>query len=302
MVEAQEFPDDYDGIWASCPAINWPKFVITGFWPIAVMNERKAPLKYHKLNYVARAVHNSVGGSDKYYRLHEKVEFDPFALVGHKTKQGVITEADAAVIKEIWEGPHRADGERLWYGFRPGVIHWRTGLPVFALSFILPFMKARPFSLCTTYARWVLEDPKAELMYINKAEFEKLFDRSVVVFSKAAADNADLSSFASHGGKLIIDHGIDDPLIPVDGTIDYYERMKTIMGDETARSFCRVYIGPGDNHGNCYGNGPGITVSDGIRALMDWVEKGIAPGAIRVVKIDKKTGEKLYERTLDPIK
>lgn len=301
MVEAQEFPDDYDGIWASCPAINWTKFVITGFWPIAVMNEHKSPLKYHKLNYVAKAVHNSVGGSEKYYKLHDKVEFDPFTLVGHKTKQGLITEADAAVIKDMWEGPHRANGERLWYGFRSGLIHWRAGLPIFALSFILPFMRARPFSLCITYARWALEDSKADFKNIDKAEFEKLFDRSLSVFSKVTADNTDLSSFASHGGKLIIDHGIDDPLIPVDGTIDYFERMKAIMGEEAVKSFCRVYIGPGDNHGNCHGNGPGITESDGMRALMQWVEKGIAPEIMRVVKIDQKTGEKLYERTLAPM-
>mgnify|MGYP004638527169 FL=1 len=30
MVEAQEFPEDYDGIWASCPAINWSKFLMMG--------------------------------------------------------------------------------------------------------------------------------------------------------------------------------------------------------------------------------------------------------------------------------
>lgn len=301
MVEAQDFPDDYDGIWASSPAINWTRFLITGFWPLAVMNEHKAPLKFHKLNAVAEAVHKSVGGSEKYYQLSSRVEFDPFTLIGNKTKQGVITEADATVIREMWDGPHRANGERLWYGFRPGLINWKTGLPIFALSFLLPFMRARPFALCTTYARWVLEDPKADFKNIKKAEFEKLFDRSLSVFPKAGADNADLSPFASHGGKLMIDHGIDDPLIPVDGTIDYYERMKAIMGEETVKSFCRVYIGPGDNHGNCQGNGPGITESDGMRALMDWVEKGIAPGTMRVARISRKTGETLCERTLDPL-
>ena len=103
-----------------------------------------------------------------------------------------------------------------------------AGLPPYCEVLI----EHRTGKVCTTYARWVLEDPTAELMNISKAEFEKLFDRSVAVFSKAAADNADLSPFASHGGKLIIDHGLDDPLIPVDGTIDYYERMKVIMGDE----------------------------------------------------------------------
>ena len=98
----------------------------------------------------------------------------------------------------------------------------------------------------------------------------------------------------------MIDHGLDDPLIPVDGTIDYHDRMKALMGEETVKSFCRVYLGPGDNHGNCHGNGPGITESDGMRALMDWVEKGISPEALRVVRINQKTGEAIREDMLLP--
>ena len=301
MVEAQEFPEDYDGIWASCPAINWTKFLITGFWPMATANEHKAPLKYHKLTAFAKAVQESVGGSEKYYQLNDRVEFDPYTLVGQKTKQGVITEADAAVIQDMWDGPHRANGERLWYGFRPGSIHWCTGLPIFSISFILPFLRAKPFALCTTYARWVLGDSKADFRNIDIAGFEKLFDRSLAAFPKATADNADLSAFAARGGKLMIDHGLDDPLIPVDGTIDYYERMKEIMGEDIVKQFCRVYLGPGDNHGNCIGNGPGISESDGMRAMMDWVEKGIAPGTIRVVQLNRKTGKLICERTREPV-
>ena len=98
----------------------------------------------------------------------------------------------------------------------------------------------------------------------------------------------------------MIDHGLDDPLIPVDGTIDYFTRMQEKMGMDVVSSFCRVYLGPGDNHGNCQGNGPGISESEGMRAMMNWVEKGIAPGAIRTVKIDRKTGEAIREGLLKP--
>ena len=300
MVEAQEFPEDYDGIWACCPAINWTKFLIAGFWPMACANEHKAPLKFHKLNAFAKAVQNTVGGPEKFYATKERIEFDPFALVGKKTKQGMITEADVKVVQDMWNGPHRTNGERLWYGFRPGSIHWCTGLPIFSISFILPFMKARPFALCDTYARWVMDDPKATFENIDKAGFEKLFDCSLKVFPKATADIADISAFASHGGKLMIDHGTDDPLIPVDGTIDYHDRMITVMGKERVDSFCRVYINPGDNHGNCHGNGPGITEADGMRALMDWVEKGIVPETIRTVRINQKTGEAICEGVAIP--
>ena len=99
----------------------------------------------------------------------------------------------------------------------------------------------------------------------------------------------------------MIDHGLDDPLIPVDGTIDYYERMKALMGVDKVNEFCRLYLGPGDNHGNCIGNGPGISESDGMRAMMDWVENGAAPGTIRVVRLDRKTGEMISEGTREPV-
>ena len=301
MVEVQEYPNDYDGVWASSPAINWTKFIITGFWPMAVAREFHAPLKYHKLNAFAKAVQESVGGAEQYYQLHDKVSFDPFSLVGQDTKQGKITKQDAQVVQEMWDGPRRKNGERLWYGFRPGLIHWKTGLPIFSLSFIFPFSKGRPFALCNTWVRWVEENPKFDFSHIDIAAFEKLFDSSVSVFSKAAADRADVSAFASHGGKLIIDHGLDDPLIQVDGTIDYFDRMKQAMGIDCVKGFCRVYLGPGDNHGNCRGNGPGITECDGMRALIDWVEKGIAPETIRTVQLDRKTGDMLRESLLDPV-
>lgn len=301
MVEAQEFPEDYDGVWASSPAINWTKFLITGFWPMAAANEYRAPLKFHKLNAFANAVHESAGGAQVYYTLPAKVAFDPFTLVGVSTKQGIITKEDAQVVRDMWDGPHRSNGERLWYGFRPGLIHWKTGLPIFSLSFLFPSSKGRPFALCNTWARWVTEDPKADFSAINKAGFEKLFDQSVSKFGAATADQADLHAFASHGGKLMIDHGLDDPLIPVDGTIDYYERMKNIMGENAVSSFCRVYLGPGDNHGNCQGNGPGITESDGMRAMMNWVEHGIAPETMRTARLDRKTGELIAESHLDAI-
>lgn len=302
MVEAQEYPEDYDGIWANCPAINWTKFLIGGLWPIAVANSHNVPLKFHKLNAFAMAVHDSVGGKEMYYRLAERVKIDPFSLVGQQTKQGVITQTDAQVIKEIWDGPHSANGERLWHFFRPGLVHWRTGLPVFATSFILPFMKAKPFGLYTTFARWVKEDPNWDASNLDKSDFETLFDAAQKAFDSANADNADLTPFASRGGKLMIDHGLDDPLIPVEGTIDYHNRMKQIMGENAVNAFCRVYLGPGDSHGNCHGNGPGITEADGMRALIDWVEHGKAPEEMRVVQINQKTGDMICERTLFPTK
>ena len=300
MVEAQEFPQDYDGIWASCPAINWSKFVVAGFWPVAVMNSYGHVLTPGKLKYFRDAVHDSVGGKDAYFKLERRVDFDPEALTGRKTKDGPITRMDATVMKEIWNGPRRKDGQSLWYWFRPGLKFWTVGLPV-GVHYSLIGKRPKPFFLVTSYARWVTRDPKQDFSGITMEAFEELFDRSSTLFADAAADNADLRPFARAGGKLIIDHGLDDPLIPVEGTIDYYDRMCRIHGGkEYVDPFCRLYLGPGDGHGTCFGNGPGITESGGMRALVNWVENGQAPGALRVVQIKRLGGKTLCERVQLP--
>ena len=83
-----------------------------------------------------------------------------------------------------------------------------------------------------------------------------------------------------------------DPLIPVEGTINYYNRMRDICGGQAATDqFCRLYINPGDGHGNCFTNGPGLTESTGIRALMNWVENDVAPEELPAIQVNKKTGE-----------
>lgn len=300
IVEAQEFPQDYHGIWASCPAINWTKFVLAGFWPIAVMNSYQHLLSPEKLKFFTSAVHESVGGKDAYYRLAQRVDFDPETLVGRKMKGGVITTLDAAVMKELWNGPRRKNGQRLWVGFRPGLKFWNVGLPV-GFYYTLIGKKPRPFFLVNHYARWITRDPSQEFSDITIESFEELFDQSTSIFANAAADQADLRPFAQAGGKLIIDHGLDDPLIPVDGTIDYYDRVCRIHGSkENVDAFCRLYLTPGDGHGSCFGNGPGITESDGLRALVNWVEQGRAPGALRVVQVKRLGGETICERVQLP--
>lgn len=301
LVEAQDWPEDYDGIWASCPAINWTKFVLEGLWFSAVMNTYKHTLTAEKIKFFTQAVHDSVGGSDVYYTLSETQNFDPKTLVGHKTKHSIITLDDAKVMDELWKGAHRMNGEQLWYSFRPGTVFWNVGIPVGAFYYSLIKKQVKPFCLSESYARWITQNPKEDFTNITIAQFEKIFDKSVALFKKVTADQADLSKFASRGGKLMIDHGLADPLIPVDGTIDYYRRMcEKHGGKENVDKFCRLYITPGDGHGNCWNFGPGITESDGMKALIDWVEKGIAPNAIRTVRVKKSNGKSISEKMQKP--
>ncbi len=62
------------------------------------------------------------------------------------------------------------------------------------------------------------------------------------------------------------------------GSIDYYERVTRKMGGtKKTQEFARLFMAPGIGH--C-GGGPGFAPTTAFDALVDWVEKGVAPRAL----------------------
>ena len=289
MVEAQEWGTDYDGIWASCPAINWTKFLTEGYWPLAVMNDAGHTLKAEKLMQATKAVRESVGGEDVFYRMRDRVDFNPQLLIG----ENGFTATDVDIVRQLWEGPRRNSGEFLWYGFRPGVQFWNVNIPVGGFYYQLLTKRVRPFFLCRHHFCWVMENEHFKEYDLSRERYEELFDRSVSKFASAAADKNDLHTFREYGGKLLIDHGTADPLIPVDGTLDYWKKV------ENREEFLRLYITPGDGHGTCNYHGPGLTESTGMKALIDWRERGKEPGTLPAIRVDRK-GSIVERGTAEP--
>lgn len=301
LTEVQEYPEDYDGIWASCPAINWNKFILSGLWANAVMNSMHHILRPEKMEYYMRSVWYAAGGKEAYFSSEKKPMFDPYSVVGELVNGSRITDMDARIMKALWEGPQDEDGNFLWYGFRPGVKYWSVGNPISVFHYSILRKKPKPLLLATFFGRWVRENPKLQFEGITIKEFAALFMESTARLADAANDKADLSAFADRGGRLIIDHGLNDPLIPVDSNIDYYNRMVDAMGQERVNEFCRFYLTPGDGHGSCYSEGPGITMDAGVNALVDWVEKGIKPGELRGVLADQRTKKIIKEKNICPV-
>ena len=297
LMEVQNYPQDYNGVWASCPAINWNHFLLGGFWPEVVMQEKKHFLSPGKNRFFIEQVHVRYGGKTEFYHSTQKPTFDADTCIGMKSPGGVITQADADVMNEIWRGPHRRDGRPLWYGYYPGIKNWQVVIPIGTYYYPTPFSKKiKPFILGPLYARWITEEPKQTFEDLTWDEYVELFDQGSAKFGDNLADDPCIDDFVQAGGKLMMDHGMDDPLIPTDGTIDYYRKLVQHFGGKAAvDAFCRLYINPGDNHGNCWGNGPGITQSAGMKALVDWVEHGIAPTKLYKVRIHPKTGAILEE-------
>ncbi len=166
-----------------------------------------------------------------------RCRYDPKALVGTKVGDSTFTEADAEVIRKIWEGPRGQDGSFLWYGLAPGV-----DLSALAGTGGSP-LTGRPFSIPLDWCRYfLLQDPKWDLTTLTPAGFELLWKQSVEQFGAViGTDDPDLTRFRDRGGKVIILHGLTDQLIPADGTIELLQA--TIRADGR-RGKCRAVCSP----------------------------------------------------------
>ena len=297
LMEAQRYPADYDGIVSACPAINWHRFVPTDLWPQVVMLDARNFLTKAKLDAATAA---AVAACDALDGVTEGViddpsrcAYDPKALVGTKVGDDTFTDADAQVVRKIWEGPRGQDGAFLWHGLARG-----TDLSALANTGGSP-PAGKPFSIALEWFQYFLkQDAKWDWTTITPAGFESLWKQSVEQYGAViGTDDPDLSRFRDRGGKVIIYHGLADQLIPADGTIDYYKRVQQQMGgaEKTAR-FARLFLVPGVDHG-FRGAGPAPTgFSDSI---IRWVEEGKAPEML-IAELRNKEGAVTRTRPLFP--
>jgi feruloyl esterase len=102
--------------------------------------------------------------------------------------------------------------------------------------------------------------------------------------------NPDLSDFDKRGGKMIVAIGANDTLASTGAQLDYYQSVLDKMGRPKVDGFARFYVLPQAGHGlsgtNYTTDGDGKqrearqipNAFDRVTLLIDWVEKGVAPG------------------------
>ncbi len=297
LMEAQRFPDDYDGIISACPAINWHRFVPASLWPQVVMRSMSNFVSKAKLDAATAA---AIAACDTDDGVKDSViddplhcAYDPKALVGTKVGNDTFTAADAEVIRKIWQGPRTQEGRFMWHGLDRG-----ADLFPYAGTGDSP-LKGKPFSIALEYwVYYLAQDAKWDWTTLTYAGFEQLWTKSVEQYGAViGADNPDLTRFRDHGGKVIIAHGLADQLIPAAGTVDYFELVQQLMGGETSTAkFARLFLVPGVDHGF---HGAGATPIGFDEAIRRWVEEGIAPEKLIAEKRDA-SGKIIRTRPLFP--
>jgi feruloyl esterase len=293
--EVQRYPEDYDGVLSGAPAINWAHFLPAGMWPQLVMNELH-PVPQCKLEAARRA---AVAACDREDGVEDGLigdinmcAFDPKALVGTQTDCGVIDEQDAEVIRQIWDGPRRRDGSRLWYGLDRGAT-FEFG----AMTGGDPLV-GQPHPILDSWFKYFLtQDPNWSASSLTRSGFELLFDQSVEQYGEVFdTSRANIRAFGDHGGRTIIWHGLADNDFTANGTIQYVDSIRRELGAQRTNDVLRFYLAPGVAH--CAG-GDGPQPVALLNTLMDWVERGRAPSTL-ISENRNRNGDIIRTRPLCP--
>ena len=297
LMAAQRYPEDYDGIISRCPAVNWQYLIANSIWPQVVMLEARHLVTKAKLDAVTAAVVAACDGADGVFDgvIDDPLQctWDPQAFVGTKVGDGVFTEADADVVRKIWEGPRRHDGTPLWFGLPRG-----ANLSALAGTEGTPLV-GKPYVNAVDRFRYLLaQNPAWDWTTLTRGELELFVNQSVEMYGAVVgSDHPDLTGFRDHGGKVLILHGLADQLLPPQGTIAYYERVQRAMGGAARTAeFARLFLVPGVDHGF---RGAGPSPIGLLSAIVAWVEAGRAPDQLLAETRDS-AGQVTRSRPLFP--
>jgi hypothetical protein len=297
LMEAQRFPEDYDGILAGAPANHWThlltKAVADGQ---ATTLEAASYIPSRKLPAIARAVNAACdardGVTDGVLDDPRQCRFDPATLLCREgDSDACLTAPQVTALKKLYEGPHDSRGREIFPGYLPGAEEgeggwgpWITG-PAPGKSLLFAFGTGYFTNVVYEKAGWDYRD--ANIEQALKAAEEKTAE-------KLDATDANLSAFRARGGKLILYHGWNDPAIPALNTVHYYDSVVSRLGRQETDGFSRLYMvpgmqhcggGPGPNSFGQFGPAPSNEPQRNVTtALEGWVERGEAPSAIVATK------------------
>ncbi len=308
LMEAQRFPNDYDGILAGAAAFNRTHLHMAGL--AAWQNTHASPGRFIQpgqmtlINHavLAQCVGRDGGAStDPFLTDPRDCHFDPKVLLctGGKVPPACLTADQVTTIQTYYAGTtDPVNGELI----NPGSERGNETDDVRALG--LAFSEQLPEPAFDGLFYWVYGASFGHpASAVNFGNFDFHRDVDTVDDQLAAvlnADSSDLGEFREHGGKLIMYHGWADPLIPSQSSINYFnalvaggghgfERASFADGGPALRrtqSYARLFMVPGMYH--CSG-GPGPNTFDALTPLVTWVETGVAPETIVAAKFVNDT-------------
>ena len=301
LILAQRFPEEFDGIVAGSPVLNFTGTMLGGIQRAQTF--ARTPVPYAKTATLASRIYGMCdekdGLKDGLIDDPRRCDFKPSRDLP-RCADGISGDdcftAGEITSLEAFYADVNVQGQRVFPGWpvgaeipgpngRSGWDNWivsERGQPTTGFVFAETFFR---------YLAFPEKDPKLDWVSLD---LEKTLPRLEWIHQVLDATDSDLSAFQKRGGKLFMYFGWADQALNPRMGVEYYESVLGRMGTSVP-GFFRLFMVPGMFH--CQG-GVGCGTFDKLTPTIEWVEKGTAPD--RIVASRVVAGKPVRTRPLCP--
>lgn len=303
MMEAQQYPDDFDGIVAGAPAFGWPaigaKFIQNSQKNYPDPTNLKTPvITKDNLSVLEEKILKECDTLDgiKDHIINDpqacKFDFSSLPLCpGDQASAGCFTVKQLEAIETVYS-PLKENQEIIYPGYPFGSENeagsWDAWIAGNEPNMSIPSLH---FMFGTEMFKYLVFNDST--WDYSKYDFSNFRNETKYASAFLDANSTDYTEFKKHNGKMILYHGWNDPALSAFATIQYYQEV--VQKDKDIRSSIRLFLLPGVLH--CSG-GPGPDETDWLALIRDWVENNKAPE--RVIMSKKENGKVVMTRPVFP--
>lgn len=306
MVAAARYPQEYDGYLVGAPGFNLPQAAVANIYGAQQYATIAATLpsglpdlgsaftaaerrlvsakvleRCDALDGLADGIVQNVGACQKAFDLARDVPTCPGARDGT-----CLSAAQKSVVANIFAGPKDHVGRPIYSTFpydaghgAGGTAFWEFTAPLVLDSGAVGFVFGTPPADPATF-NGPLFTLTSDLDVLNDSIYaqDRLYTESGMSFM-TPPNATHLQRLWRRGGRMVVYHGVSDPIFSVDDTTRWYTELtpRDFQRNEQGKSpgsFARLFHVPGMNH--CSG-GPATDQFDLLSALVAWVEGGDSP-------------------------
>lgn len=326
LMASQRLQDQFDGVFAMNPGFQMPKAAVNQAWDTQQFSS-VSPNVYDafsqaELDAVSKAVLNTCDALDGakdgliFDQTGCAAKFDPDTALA-----SVLSATKLAVLKKVFGGAKDSSGNAIYSDFPwdAGINYrdwrnWKLGVNSAAAgvaggagqaiaigAYSLPSVFMQPSNsivgdtvfnsangLAFQLSIKTLTNPAGtvdpESMYATSGIYNvPSINKTAYTGGFVAANSTNYDTFKARGSKLIVAHGTSDGVFSSNDTKNWYGALTTKYGSNT-QGFARYFQIPGMNH--CAG-GAAADRFDMVTALVNWVEKGVAPESVSASSRDQ---------------
>jgi len=315
MVAASRLGDQYDGFLAGSPGLNLPKAAVAQLWgaqqlatisTIDATTQRPNLLTSFSLADVQLVSKQIIAKCDA---LDGLVDNQVNNLVACQSTFNIVTDVQTCsgaadgtcltsnqktVLAKMHAGAVNGAGAALYNKFLwsegIGSSGWRSwkmtnstgNRDPLSVAFVFMVPPASPTVLTgvgTTLLDYAINwngtgfsvDNDAPKIFLSNSTYTES------AMSFMTPPDLTMSKMVANHGRMMLVHGAGDPVFSVNDTMNWYDNNFNAKWGANASSYARLFIVPGMGHSR---GGPATDQYDMVDALVNWVEKGIAPASI----------------------